>query len=262
MPAPALRRLERSLAREYRCHIQVAARLGEKPDQAEPLLEALRFLLETRREVQRALHARDTGFLQALEARTVAELRKQPGKQWAARWLFVRLLAHLNRAIQEAPDELPAGREIVVPSVLLYQAKESLFPPERLLVVAGQRTAQQVWLQAVFDVTGTASSGHVRADPERLARALIAMDRTDTFLAAWMHSHPGNGPEATRPSPIDLRQHDDWLRDYSPFLVGMIFAGEWLHVWGTALDEGKVAMRIVGPGLLLEDEDGTLWRFA
>lgn len=259
---PVLRRLERALAQEYRRHVLLAGRLGTSPGQAGPLLEGLLFLLAAKQEVQRALYERDPGILKELEARTLAELQKRPGRQWAVRRLFLRTLGLLNRALCEAPGSAPAAREVVVPSVLLYQAKESLFPPERLLVVAGQRTGDRVWLEAAFDVTGPSSAGHVRADPERLGRVLIAMERTDRFLAAWVHSHPGNGPEATRPSSTDLRQHEDWLRDYSPFLLGATFAGDWLRFWGAALDEGKVTVRVAGAGLTLEGEDGTLWRFA
>ena len=71
-------------------------------------------------------------------------------------------------------------------------------------------------LGAAFPVTGEARSGHVRADPENLAKALISMEVSGTHLAAWVHSHPGTGPAATQPSGIDLNQQDDWLRDFSP----------------------------------------------
>ncbi|MGC8873544.1 MAG: Mov34/MPN/PAD-1 family protein [Chloroflexia bacterium] len=262
---PALRGLERVLAREYRRQLAQAARLGAIPDQVRPLLEGLRLLVEMREGVWRALREGNAGGLLELERHILTELESRPLKEWAARRLLLRLLERLEHALQEVVDGPAVSmscREVVVPSVLLYQAVETLFPPERLLVVAGCRTGEQVQLEAAFDVTGVGSPGHVRADPDRLGRALIAMERANCFLAAWVHSHPGNGPEATRPSSTDVRQHEDWLRDYSSHLIGVICAGEWIRFWGTALDEGKVAVQVTGAGLVLEGEDGTLWRLA
>jgi proteasome lid subunit RPN8/RPN11 len=261
-----LERLERALAREYRRQLRQAGRPGIALDQAGALLGALAFLLEAQARLRQAQSREELQVLEALEEQALAEWRSQAREHWAARELLLRLLELLNGAMREALDvqgePAPARREVVVPSVLLYQAREEIFPPERLLVVAGQREKDGVWLEAAFDVTGASSTGHVRADPTRLARALIAMERTDRFLAAWMHSHPGNSPEATRPSPIDLRQQEDWLRDYSPYLLGATFAGDWIRFWGRALTEEQVTLRIAGAGVAPEEGDGTLWRFA
>jgi hypothetical protein len=145
---------------------------------------------------------------------------------------------------------------VTITSDLLYQVHHHLFPAEKMLVASGQRGDGAVKIGAVFEVTGDHSMGHVRADPGRLARALIAMELSDTFFAMWLHSHPGCGREATRPSTTDLTQHKDWLRNYSPNLISAIVVHDrWIRFWGTALDTGKAKIEIVGPGVTKEGED-------
>jgi proteasome lid subunit RPN8/RPN11 len=135
-------------------------------------------------------------------------------------------------------------------SSLLYQLQHSLFPAERMIVAAGMQENDEISISAVFDVTGKASVAGVHADPERLARALISMAETDTYLVAWLHSHPGAGPEATYPSAIDLGQEADWLKDYSPLLISAIMVRNgFIRFWGKALEDGKVAVQIEGPGI-------------
>jgi proteasome lid subunit RPN8/RPN11 len=196
----------------------------------------------------------------------VEHLRSQPWDRHAAREGLRRTLNLLNIADAEITSvikEIPATtvRRIVVPGDLLYQAHHTLFPPERMLVAAGRRTGGTPTLGAVFEVTGANSAGHVKADPTRLARALIAMDLSGTYLAAWLHSHPGSGPGATRPSSIDLNQHQDWIRDYSPALLSAVVVVDgWIRFWGTALEADQIEVGVVGPGVITEDKDGYLYR--
>lgn len=140
--------------------------------------------------------------------------------------------------------------QLTLHSSLLYQLYHSLFPAERMMVAAGRQEDGGIFITALFDVTGTASATGVHADPDRLGRALISMSETDTYLVAWLHSHPGSGGDATHPSPIDLRQETDWLRDYSPLLVSAIMVRDgFVRFWGKALENGKVFVRIEGPGI-------------
>jgi proteasome lid subunit RPN8/RPN11 len=122
-----------------------------------------------------------------------------------------------------------------------------------MCVAAGRKEAGGVALGAVFDVTGESSAGHVRADPSRLGRALIAMEMTGTFLAGWLHSHPGDGLELTLPSTTDLHQYKDWIRDYSPILLSAIFVeGGWIRFWGEALDSGRIRVQMTENGISKE----------
>ena len=81
-------------------------------------------------------------------------------------------------------------------SAIMFQLRQSLFPAERMIVGAGRRTMNKVTIHALFDVTGNAGPGHVKADSNLLAQALIAMSLSGTYFAIWIHSHPGSGPGA------------------------------------------------------------------
>jgi hypothetical protein len=184
---------------------------------------------------------------------------------------YARLSGLLEHALDAhaAIDAAPGAQTnaatscVVLPSDLVYQAYSMLLPAERMLVVAGRRCGGVVTLGAVFDVTGTASVNAVRADPARLANALIAMDRAGAHLAAWMHSHPGDGPAATWPSPTDCQQHQDWIRDYSASLLSAIVVADgWIRLWGTSLELGQLTVEIAGQGISKEEEHGWLFRLA
>jgi hypothetical protein len=132
-----------------------------------------------------------------------------------------------------------------------------------MAVVAGRRSGAVTTLGAGFDVTGEFSLASVRADPTRLARALISMDLSGTFLAVWVHSHPGKGPGCTNPSMIDLDQQRDWARDYSDDLLNAIFVEDgWFRFWGPAVESGRIQIRLEGPGVIKEESDEHLYRLA
>jgi hypothetical protein len=174
-----------------------------------------------------------------------------------------RIASHLHLAESRLATlhnsrEPAVVRSILVPSDLLYQAHRSLFPAERMLVVAGRLgDAGTVRLGATFDVTGCGPDthrAHVRADSEKLGRALVAMDLSGTELGAWIHSHSDAGAHATVPSHIDLQQHQDWIRDYSANLLSAIMVDDgYVRFWGSALESGDLDLHIVGPGITQED---------
>ena len=173
--------------------------------------------------------------------------------------LFITTESRLAALLSQEPSG--SIRTIHIEIDLLYQAFHSLFPPERMLVVSGRKYRDKLNLGAVFDVTGVNSAGHVRAEPQNLAQALIAMDLSNTHLAAWIHSHPGSGAMATLPSAIDREQHQDWIQDYSPDLVSAIMVSDrWIRFWGSALDENQVVLEFGSSGLLKENENDRLYR--
>ncbi|MDQ4120035.1 MAG: hypothetical protein M3209_01030 [Acidobacteriota bacterium] len=150
---------------------------------------------------------------------------------------------------------------ILISSTLLYQLHHSLFPAERMLVCAGFKKGETIEIDGVFDVTGKATSGYVKADAARLARALIAMSETDRYFALWVHSHPGTGGGMTYPSSTDLNQEAEWLKDYSSNLVNAIMVEDrFVRFWGKALDEERVTVKINGAGVRRESETEHLYR--
>lgn len=148
-----------------------------------------------------------------------------------------------------------------LPSAMMFELRQSLFPAERMIVGAGRRSDKTVTIEALFDVTGNASAGGVKAHPDRLGQALIAMSQSGTYFALWIHSHPGHGPSMTHPSSIDLRQHADWLKNYSPDLVSAIMVEDrYFRFWGTALETGAMAISITGDGVLPVSADEHVYK--
>lgn len=159
------------------------------------------------------------------------------------------------------PSAVPvssATLKMKISSTLLYEMHHSLFPAERMLVGAGCRNGQTTEIDGIFDVTGKASSGYVKADSDRLARALIVMSETAKYFALWIHSHPGMGKGATYPSKTDTDQEAEWLKDFSPNLVNAIVVEDrFVRFWGRALTEKRISLEITGPGVrrVSETED-------
>lgn len=168
-----------------------------------------------------------------------------------------------DRQAKSRPSR-PEVPEVLLPTELLLQAHALLFPPERMFVVAGRRDRDnRVLLTAPFDVTGDGPETcavHCKADPGKLRRALITMERTDSFLASWWHSHPGSGTEATSPSSTDNGQYKDWIKDYWKQLVCAIFTHDGVvRFWGDAITNGLLRLNLTGAGL--KEEGNHVYRF-
>lgn len=164
---------------------------------------------------------------------------------------------------QSVLPELPSGQIMNLSSAMLFQIRQSLFPPERMLVGGARRKDRSIRIEALFDVTGEASQSGVKADPDRLGQALIAMAESGTYFGLWIHSHPGSGSGATHPSSIDTTQHADWLRDYSPDLVSAIMVRDrYVRFWGTALETGKVDLAIEGKGVEVVSVEEKVYRLS
>lgn len=169
-------------------------------------------------------------------------------------------LGKLHARIAQPASSQSRQTTVLISTDLLFKCSQSLFPAERMIVVAGRSRGHQIELGTEFDVTGQASSGHVRADPQKLSQALIAMSASGAHLAAWLHSHPGMGMSATHPSSIDLQQHADWLRDYSPRLLSGIFVRDrQIRFWGTALDDRQIQIQFVGHGISMLEGDPNVY---
>jgi hypothetical protein len=270
--------LSKKLARTYGQETRKLSRSMETVAETEALHAALRCLRETKHAVDQVLRGREqpnphtaAAFLEEQRELVQRVIQKEGlACHVRASQISIQTMNLLFLTQNEIADGLPVGRtptpekpvatqvsRATITSDLVYQAHHHLFPAEKMLVASGQRGDNEVKIGAVFEVTGDHSMGHVRADPSRLGRALISMELTDTHFAMWLHSHPGCGREATRPSTTDLKQHTDWLRDYSPNLISAIMVHDrWIRFWGTALDTGKVKIEISGPGITKEGEHG------
>jgi proteasome lid subunit RPN8/RPN11 len=156
-----------------------------------------------------------------------------------------RLMADLAALLGEA-----RRRTLLIPSDLLFHAVDSLLPPERMAVAAGRLVGGRLVLGAMYDVTGRAHRAHVRADPAKLSRALMAYERSGAALACWLHSHPGSGPASTTPSATDRDQYADWIRDYGRALVGVIVVEDgFVRLWGEGIESGAIRVEVAGDGV-------------
>ena len=153
-------------------------------------------------------------------------------------------------------------RRALLPVDLLHQVRMSLFPAERMMVMAGQRMGPVVRLGAVFDVTGERHSMHVNADPQKLSRALIAMTKSDTYFACWWHSHPGTGAGATGFSQEDVEQYAGLVEHYSKNLLGVIMVEDgWFRFWGTAIESGMIDVEFIGKGIIRRNAHEHVYSF-
>jgi len=155
-----------------------------------------------------------------------------------------------RKLLPSAVGEVTGTLKMVISSTLLYQLHHSLFPAERMLVAGGRKNGQTIEIDGVFDVTGKATSGYVKADATRLGRALIAMSETEKYFALWIHSHPGRGVGATHPSSTDFDQETEWLKNYSPNLVNAIMVEDgFVRFWGKAFKKKGIVVEIEGAGV-------------
>lgn len=157
---------------------------------------------------------------------------------------------------RRVPSDETSSQRIVVPSDLMLVSWRLLFPAERMLVFGGRRTARGVRITSAIDVTGpNPSSVHVRACPQKLSQALIDLDRTGAHLALWLHSHPGEGAQATLPSHVDIQQDQRFREHYSRSLVGIIAVRDgWLRVFGGNVS-GDTHAKWIGTGVENTGED-------
>jgi len=182
-----------------------------------------------------------------------------------SRELALSLDAARSRVSSRTTPEPELAGGLFVPTELFFEAHRTLLPPERMALLSGRVVEGKTTLTALFDVTpfGAVNAGHVRGDGKQLAQALIAMERTGSFLAAWIHSHPWIGPEATRPSPTDRRQYADLVRHYTPDLVGLIIVADGhLRAWGDAVESGRTKLHFIGDGVEPVKEHDHVYRLA
>lgn len=262
-------RLELDLSRFFRSSIRRTRRMLAEPDQAADLTQAALAASKLRLALQRLPSDAAEDALRSELTQAGEQIRRQLATLSPERCDACRAWGELLALVEAAERRLPAiGIDSVAVSVniasdLLLSAHARLFPAERMLVASGRREGPNVLLSTLFDVTGQASSGHVRADPQALGRSLILMETAGSFLAGWIHSHPGAGPSAACPSSTDLNQYLDWHKHYSPHLLCAIIVRDgWVRFWGENVESGQVCVKVIGSGVESEKNDETLYRLA
>jgi proteasome lid subunit RPN8/RPN11 len=145
---------------------------------------------------------------------------------------------------------------LIVPTDVLHQLHQTLFPAERMAVVSGRQERGRTILGACFDVTNVSESSvsYTRADPEKLASALMAMEKSGTRIAAWAHSHPGGTLLATSPSETDRRQYSAWATDFGSLLALIFTRDGFVRFWGD-LSKGAPSFHIEGKGIERSQHD-------
>jgi hypothetical protein len=178
------------------------------------------------------------------------------GQRWqlAASWqrldaLFdvVQLSDECLRLLEKGETETapaahePAVAEYVVSSWFLAESAAYLLSDPRrfelLHLASGIKLGEnQRTLDRMLQVElAQQSNTHAVANQHDLQQLLIeCSERWGHSLHALFHSHPGNGPLATRPSSTDLATQERYERAYP--MVGAIFArdgdGAWVRFFG------------------------------
>lgn len=264
--------LELDLAQFYRTYTRRTQYLLGEPEEARALAEAAFEASRMRSTLKRLPDDVGADTLRSALQQAGEQIRgglaiiENPDRR-AACQAWAELLALIHGAERRLPAGAPAPSSIApridIASDILLAAHARLFPAERMLVAAGWREGKDIRFSTLFDVTGEASSGHVRADPPSLGQALILMETAGAFLAGWIHSHPGSGRGATQPSSADLNQYHDWQQHYSPHLLCAIVVRDgWIRFWGENVESGLIRAAVIGAGAQQEQDDENLYRLA
>jgi proteasome lid subunit RPN8/RPN11 len=118
-------------------------------------------------------------------------------------------LESLERIEEETKPAADLGeRRFTVSSLFLYEcfAKLTADENEQFVFITGSEVGGVMVLDQVIDLVDSRRSVvGVEAEPKSTHRLLIKLEQFGHRLLAHFHSHPGNGPESTRPSGIDQR---------------------------------------------------------
>jgi proteasome lid subunit RPN8/RPN11 len=196
----------------------------------------------------------DTLLAERLQA-TTEELRAAaliPSRKEAERALaHALMLAELRRDLAMVRDRGTRGQTVplyIVSSLFLAESFRYLVkdPAEDMHFVTGCELGPVRVLERLVDFDKAERTAvRVSGNPASTHQALIGLEAKGHRLTAWMHSHPGVGAGATRPSSTDLDHQrrleqgrypaigaifsrDGWVRFFSagtPFRVDVFGAG-------------------------------------
>jgi proteasome lid subunit RPN8/RPN11 len=167
-------------------------------------------------------------------------------------WYWEQLLYHFNVAQTAAlADELAGGGRVspaaddapVVPQYFISSrfltecARFLLSDPsgyEHLHLVSGVQPGANRYTLEYMDKVAMAEQSETgaRADQPSFTRALIHLMEWGQALHGLFHSHPGQGPGCTRPSPTDVATHQRLEQGDYP-LIGAIFVPGYVRFFST-----------------------------
>src|SRR5258708_5910446 len=146
----------------------------------------------------------DSGGLLTAETKGIRRRRLR----MAGRYL-VAVCTPARRENRKAGRELGPAGDIcyLTSSLFLREAYRDVVrdSAEEMHFVTGPETGGYRVLGQLVAFEKTAPTpGRVTGEPRSTHKALIALTRAGHRLLAWIHSHPGRGPDATLPSGTDL----------------------------------------------------------
>jgi hypothetical protein len=165
-------------------------------------------------------------------AASLQEKARAAGENWAVEQAFEDVME--LRRVRQAVGDL-AQRETAKASVPLYLASASFLkttfesltetPDEHLVYATGPEDGKQAFALTRLITFGLAEQTPVSAKPEPTSQrdALIELDRQGERLLAVLHSHPGHGESATKPSSVDQTTQEGLEKMGYP-AIGAIFS--------------------------------------
>lgn len=119
---------------------------------------------------------------------------------------FLESLERIEEETRMMPET--GDRHYAVSSLFLYEcfAKLTADEKEQFVFITGSEVNGVMVLDQVIDLVDSRRSVvGVEAEPKSTHRLLIKLEQFGHRLLAHFHSHPGNGPQSTRPSGTDQR---------------------------------------------------------
>jgi hypothetical protein len=171
-------------------------------------------------------------------------------------------LQHVRRHvldIQYSASSLGDQRTVhVVNASCIYDMYRQLISSqhEQIRFVAGSRIGAFITMERPIELKlDSASLGHASANPEFTRKLLIECEKFGSVFAAFFHAHPGNGPENTRPSSIDLATQEGYERGGYRAIGGIFSRDGYLRFFTHAM---PFQVKIIGKGI--ENEGSCLYR--
>lgn len=168
------------------------------------------------------------------------------------------------KTVAEKTVPLAAGSRaklsIGIGAMSLDSWKKRLFPPEAMLCLAGPASPDEIYYvdHARPLESDTSSTVHFQPTPESVYSALKRFDQFGYRLRAIIHSHPGEGPAASTPSPTDMQTLERLEHAYRA--IGLIVTRDgYLRAFSKALE---FQLNIYGKGIEVVDEKQRLYRLA
>jgi len=162
---------------------------------------------------------------------------------------LLRLYNALSALGAALASEQHEGSGFVVSSLFLYHCFGELTADhkEQLFFITGpQVSGQSVMAERVVFAHEKRTPGGVTGDIRDTHRVLIELERYGHRLTAHFHSHPGYGPAATTPSPIDEKFQGRLECGGHRAVAGIFSRDGWIRFFRLS---GEVTIEVYGEGV-------------